>query len=160
MAANPRGHYRCGNILYYTAGSLYIAESGAPAGSPPYYTAGAGSGYLYWVFEFKVFGSASFSFNRIAAPPTYSESHTAGSSAGTNGIDLVTTPDFGGHVVGGIEFDAIHEGIATVQYAKAIDCGIDFEGSPITLLFNAEVDPSNPLSYVMDSYPSSVTIEL
>lgn len=158
MFSNPRGHYRCGNIVYYSAGSLYVIEGGAPAGSPPIYTP-SGTGYYYWIFEFKASSAESFSYNKniSGGSPIV---RTAGSSAGTFGIDFVTKPDFGGHVVGGIALDSIHESLITIQYAKEIDCDTDFEGSPIVIPFDQVIDETNDLSYVMDSYPSSVTIEL
>ena len=154
MSLNPRGHYRCGNIIYYTAGSLYIIESGAPAGSPPYYTAG-GSGYLYWVFEFKVMSNWSWSFNTDTQ-----FTRTAMSGAGTFGIDLTNQPNFGGQSVGGVALDGAHPSIAIVQYAKAIDCDTDFEGDPVVIPFNSYVDKFSDITITLDTYPTEVSIEL
>lgn len=159
MGGNPRGHYRCGNIVYYSAGSLYIVEGGAPAGSPPIYTP-IGTGHYYWIFEFKAAGGASWKYNKNVATGASPVVRTAGGSGGTLGTDLLVTPDLGGHVVGGIAFDATHESLITIQYAKEIDCETDFEGNPIVIPFDKVIDETSDLSYVMDSYPSSVTIEL
>lgn len=151
---NPRGHYMCGNILYYSSAVLYIIEGGAPAGSPPYYNP-AGSGHWYWILDFKAFGGWSWSYNSDSLLQ-----RQAGSSGGTWGISYFAMPSFGGHVVGGTALDGAFESLVVLQYAKEIDCDTDFEGTPITLPFSRYFDPTGSLTYLVDTYPSSVTVEL
>ena len=158
MLGNPRGHYRCGNIIYYSAGVLYIVESTAPAGSPPIYPGPiTGGGHWYWVFDFKAYGNISWSYNsdnRIV--------RTAVSGAGTWGIDGTNfEPDFGGRVVGGRSLDSDgQESIVILQYVKEIDCDTDFEGSPITLPLDKVYNDPAARYFIMDTYPASVSIEL
>lgn len=154
MSGNPRGHYRCGNIIYYSSGVLYIAESGPPAGSAPIYPT-TGTGHWYWVFDFKAYGGLSWLYNKDDL-----STRSASSSAGTWGIDLVSQPNFGGHVVDGVALDGRHETALTLQYAKEIDCDTDFEGTPVVIPFNKYFDPTSQQVYVLDTYPSSVSIEL
>jgi len=148
IVANPRGHYYCGNLVYYSAGVLYIAESGATYGAAPY------SGYWYWVFDFKAVGACSWSYNRIQHPnypfEGYPELHRAG----------WTQPNFGGRVVGGCALDGLHPSIVTLRYAKQINCNTDFEGTPVTIPFHQYLDQTGPYTYAMITYPSSVSIEL
>ena len=159
---NPRQHYRCGNFIYFSSGVLYIAEGGAPAGSPPIFGGAVmGGGYWYWVFDFKAFSAISWSFNR-SATSGLSEAHNAMSSAGIPPYDIINNqPNFGGHVVGGRALDANQELQIVIRYVKQIDCATDFEGSPITLTFDRIVPIGNPgETFVMSTYPSSVTITL
>jgi hypothetical protein len=103
-------------------------------------------------------GPLAWSYNKSVASP-FSEIHSAygppdgyGAGAGLGTL--------GGYDVGGILMDADPEGIATIQYAKEIDCDTDFEGTPITLPLNLLFDPTNPYTFDLLTYPSSVSIEL
>lgn len=156
--SNPRRHYRCGNIIYYSAGVLYIAESGAPAGSPPIYSGSLpGGGHWYWVFEFKAYGNIAWSYNSDSKLTI-----DAMSGAGTAGIDNTNNePNFGGHVVGGRALDnGDQESLVLLQYAKEIDCSTDFEGLPVTIPFDRNFNTPPGRSFTMDTYPASVSIEL
>jgi len=150
LSGNPRGHYLCSDVLYYSSGVLHIIEGGIPGGTPPYaydttHYNPFGSGYWYWLFEFKALGGVLWSYNSDSQV-----TRTAGA----------TQPSFGGHVVGGVALDGRHPTITFLQYAKEIDCDTDFLGTPITLPFHLQVDSASELSYVLSTYPSSVTIEL
>lgn len=161
-ATNPRQHYRCGNFVYYSAGVLYIAESTAPAGSPPIFAGSiTGGGYWYWVFEFRAQATCSWSYNRTS-PPGASEIHDASSPAGTYGIDVVNVePAFGGHVVGGRALNNGDQQQAVwIRYVKEIDCDTDFEGTAVTLPFDRiSTSPAGRI-FTMTTYPASVSIEL
>lgn len=149
FSSNPRGHYQCGNVVYYSSAVLYIIEGGVPGVVAPYYTP-LGSGYWYWILDFKAFGGHSWSYNSDSQV-----TRTAVTSAlGGN------QPNFGGHVTGGVAMDGLNPQIVTLQYAKEIDCDTDFEGTAITLPFSKYIDQSGPYTYLVDTYPSSVTIAL
>ena len=160
IVGNPRGHYRCGNLIYFSSVLLYIAQSGVPAGSPPIYPT-AGSGHWYWIVEFKAYGNFDWSYNSefSVSPPT-AEVHTAGSGAGAYPVDRIFPSSFGGHTIGGIAFDDRFETIGIIQYAKEIDCDTDFEGTSVTIPFNKLIDAGADAVYTFDSYPSSVTLDL
>jgi len=160
--SNPRQYYRCGNFPYFSAGVLSIVESTAPAASAPILGApSTGGGYWYWVFDFKAFSQISWSYNRSVSSGL-SAAHNAMSSAGIPPYDITNNqPRFGGRVVGGRALDANQEQQIIIRYVKQINCATDFEGSPITLTFDRIVPVGNPgETFVMSTYPSSVTITL
>ena len=148
ILANPRGHYVCKDLIYYSSGVLYIAESGVTYGAAPY------SGYWYWVFDFKATGAFSWSYNRIQHPnypyEGYQEIHNAG----------LVQQNFSGRVVGGCALDGGHPTAVTLRYAKRINCDTDFEGTPVTIPFHQYLDQVGIYTYTMATYPSSVSIEL
>lgn len=155
MSANPRGHYRCGNMRVFTAACLYIYQGGAPSGGFPT----VGTGHYYWVLKYTASTCVSSTYNRTLAASGISETHLATSNAGTLGIDTLFPPDFGGELVGGNLFDATPQALVTVMYAKEVDCSSDFDGTPVTIPFWEIIGPSNDLTLTLDTYPSSLTIE-
>ena len=152
-----RQRYRCGNFQYYSSAVLYILEAGPPNATAPIISYPTGSGgHWYWVVDFQALNAVSWSFNsdnRLT--------REAMSSAGVWGVDLTnTTPNFGGRNIGGIAYDGFSETNLRLQYAKEIDCNEDFEGDPITLTLDRYFQQFDDRTYVLDTYPSTVTITL
>lgn len=159
--SNPRQYYRCGNFIYFTAGSLFIREGGPPAATPPTITGGVGGGYWYWVFDFIAYSGISWSFNRGTGFPVFQPpSHNAMSDAGTAPMDITNRhPNFGGRVVGGRALDSTQELSIRIRYVKQINCETDFEGASVTLPFDYIVPAGNVgEDFVMTTYPPSVSI--